>query len=60
MKLQDLLEVIYDSEKVKVLNSEGVELCRYDGKEGIEEEYNQCEIVGVFVFDGLCVIVKHE
>ena len=47
MKLIELLEVISEYAEVKILDSDDMEIARYDGKNSIPEELNDREIDSV-------------
>ena len=48
MKLIDLLEVMNESETVIVFDYIGDEIARYDGKNSIPEELNDCGVYKIF------------
>lgn len=45
MILGDMLNRIDDSTDVIVLDSKGKELCRYDGRDSIDESLNDFEVI---------------
>jgi hypothetical protein len=47
MKLIELLEVISEYAEVKILDTDEMELARYDGKDSIPEELNDREVDSV-------------
>ena len=58
MKLIDLLCMIDDNCNVVVVDIFSAELCRYDGRDAIDEMYNNYDIVSIYhQADGLYVSV---
>lgn len=47
MKLIDLLEVVSENQMVVVWNEDSVLLDRYDGRDSIDEKYNECPVTWV-------------
>lgn len=45
MKLVDLFDLVNDSLKIVIVNMDQEELGRYDGRDSIDEEYNNWEVV---------------
>ena len=49
MKVIELLSVLHDSVNVQIVSNEHDKpLCHYDGKNSIDEQYNECEIEMVY------------
>lgn len=49
MKVIELLSILHDSVKVRIEDNEHDKaLCYYDGKNSIDEQYNECEVEMVY------------
>lgn len=48
MKLIDLLNVYDENDNLTVVNSDDDFLSCYDGKNSIDEKYNECEIIKIY------------
>ncbi len=57
MKLIELLEITNESTNVFVRDTEGNDLAMYDGKNNINEIYNNCEISDMQVTDNYLVVI---
>ena len=58
MKLIDLLCVVDDNCNVVVVDIFNAELCRYDGKNSIDEMYNNYDILNIYhQADGIYVVI---
>lgn len=61
MKLIELLEITNESTNVFVRDTEGNDLAMYDGKNSIDEIFNNCEIIDMKVSDNwLVAIIKND
>ena len=58
MKLIDFLSVVDDNSDVVVVDIFSAELCRYDGRDAIDEMYNNYDILSIYhQTDGIYVSV---
>ena len=58
MKLIDFLSVVDDNSDVVVVDIFNSELCRYDGKNSIDEMYNNYDILNIYhKSDGIYVSI---
>lgn len=47
MRLIDFMEGFDENDELKVHSWDGKEICRYDGKNAIDERYNDCKVLCV-------------
>lgn len=45
MKLRDLFDLVNDSLKIVIVNIDQEELGRYDGRDSIDEQYNDWNVI---------------
>lgn len=58
MKLIDFLSMVDDNSNVVVVDIFSAELCRYDGKDSIDEMYNDYDILNIYhKLDGIYVSI---
>lgn len=58
MKLIDFLSVVDDNCNVVVVDIFSAELCRYDGRDAIDEMYNNYDILSIYhQADGIYVAI---
>lgn len=60
MKLIDLLQIINDNENIIVANSNGYIVSEYNGRDSIDEKYNDCKVLQLCTFQEYILIHIYE
>lgn len=56
MKLIDLLQIIEENENIIVANSNGYIVSEYNGRDSIDEKYNECKVLQLCTFQEYILI----